>query len=157
MTHRNHIVFDTEFIEDGRTIDLLSIGMVRISDGATYYAEPLEADRSKASPWVREHVLPHLQGGRYLRTRHRIAAEIQEFVGTAPTFWAWYADYDWVALCQLYGTMMDLPRSWPMFCMDFRQVVPILKGSPVVEHNALSDAQHLAGQMLDHYGDRPWF
>ena len=37
------ICFDTEFIEDGRTIDLLSIGLVR-EDGATYYAEPAEAD-----------------------------------------------------------------------------------------------------------------
>ena len=38
------IFFDTEFIEDGKTIDLLSIGAVR-DDGETYYAEPAEADR----------------------------------------------------------------------------------------------------------------
>ena len=41
------IWFDTEFIEDGRTVDLLSIGMVR-EDGATYYAEPAETDRDRA-------------------------------------------------------------------------------------------------------------
>ena len=35
---------DTEFIEDGRTIDLLSIAIV-CEDGREYYAEPAEADR----------------------------------------------------------------------------------------------------------------
>ena len=45
--------FDTEFIEDGKTIDLLSIGIVS-DDGRAYYATSAEADRSKASPWVRE-------------------------------------------------------------------------------------------------------
>ena len=35
------IFFDTEFIEDGKTIDLISIGMVR-EDGETYYASSPE-------------------------------------------------------------------------------------------------------------------
>lgn len=146
------ICFDTEFIEDGRTIELLSIGMIR-SDGAVYYAE-LEADTSKASPWVVEHVLPYLDG----RTipRAQAAQEIKEFVGTTPRFWAWYADYDWVALCQLYGTMMDLPKTWPMFCRDFRQEhdgVGLPDHSLVLdgpEHHALSDARWLDRAMRWH-------
>lgn len=32
------------------------------------------------------------------------------------------ADYDWVVLCQLYGTMMDLPKGWPMYCRDVKQL-----------------------------------
>ena len=71
------IYFDTEFIEDGRTIDLLSIGLVR-EDGATYYAEPAEADRDRASDWVRENVLPHLTGP--VKPRAVIAQEIVAFV-----------------------------------------------------------------------------
>lgn len=35
--------FDTEFIEDGRTIDLVSIGIV-CEDGREYYAVSAEAD-----------------------------------------------------------------------------------------------------------------
>jgi len=50
---------DTEFIEDGKTIDLLSIGIVR-EDGQEYYAVSLDADWSKAGDWVKENVLPHL-------------------------------------------------------------------------------------------------
>lgn len=139
------VYFDTEFIEDGRTIDLLSIGLVR-EDGETYYAEPAETDRSRASGWVAENVLPHLTGP--VKPRATIAAEIVQFVGDGPEFWAWYADYDWVALCQLFGTMMDLPDGWPMYCHDFKQSadfsghhIPKQQG---VEHNALADALWLA-------------
>jgi hypothetical protein len=143
------IYFDTEFIEDGRTIDLLSIGLVR-ADGATYYAEPAETDRTLASPWVQENVLPHLTGP--VRPRAQIAADLIGFVGPDPEFWAWYADYDWVALCQLHGTMMDLPDGWPMYCRDFKQVVDEQRigGLPVAttddgpEHHALADARWLA-------------
>jgi hypothetical protein len=154
MTYRNDIVFDTEFIEDGRTIDLVSIGLVRMSDGLTYYAESSEADLSKASPWVHENVLQHLEGPPIPRAT--IAQEIREFAGVAPTFWAWYADYDWVALCQLYGRMIDLPRTWPMFCKDFRQVTSTLPPQRSAQHHALADALHLASAMSDHYGDRAW-
>ena len=136
------IWFDTEFIEDGKTIDLLSIGMIRL-DGQTYYAEPAEADRSRAGEWVQKNVLPHLRGP--IKPRAQIAAEIIEFAGDAPEFWAYYAAYDWVVLCQLYGTMMDLPKGWPMFCRDVIQECKRL-GNPALPkmqgttHNALDDA-----------------
>jgi hypothetical protein len=137
------IWFDTEFIEDGRTIDLLSIGMVS-EDGRTYYAEPAETDRSRASRWVQEHVIPSLTGR--VRPRSVIADEIRAFAGEKPEFWAYYADYDWVALCQLFGTMMDLPECWPKYCRDLKQVCDMV-GNPKLpaqegpEHNALNDAQ----------------
>ena len=89
------IFFDTEFIEDGKTIDLISIGLVR-EDGATYYAEAAECDRSRAHEWVVENVFPHLRG--LVKPRAQIADEIVDFVGEKPEFWAYYADYDWVAL-----------------------------------------------------------
>jgi len=145
------IAFDTEFIEDGRTIDLLSIGLVR-ADGATYYAEPAEADRSRANDWVAENVLPHLTGP--VKPRAQIAAEIVDFAGDRPQFWAWYADYDWVALCQLYGRMIDLPDGWPMYCRDLKQVVDErglwLQQKDSI-HNALDDAAWLAHQ-IQKYG-----
>lgn len=141
------VYFDTEFIEDGHTIDLLSIGMVR-EDGQEYYAEPEETDRSRASDWVRVNVLPSLTGP--TKPRDTIAAELVEFAGRRPEFWAWYADYDWVALCQLYGTMMDLPDGWPMYCRDFKQVCDE-RGLTVSQddsnHNALGDALWLARTM----------
>lgn len=138
------IWFDTEFIEDGKTIDLLSIGMVR-EDGSTYYAESAEADHSRADEWVKENVLCHLAGGEFVKSRAQIAADVVAFAGEAPEFWAYYADYDWVALCQLYGRMIDLPKGWPMFCRDLKQLCvemgnPELPKQEDVEHNALADA-----------------
>jgi hypothetical protein len=43
--------FDTEFIEDGTTIDLISIGIVD-EDGRTLYLESSECDLDRASPWA---------------------------------------------------------------------------------------------------------
>lgn len=138
----SRIWFDTEFIEDGRTIDLISIGMVR-EDGATFYAENADCDLSRASPWVQENVLPHLTGDGLRKPQ--LAEAVKAFAGSDPEFWAYYAAYDWVALCQLYGTMMDLPQGWPMFCLDLKQEayqrgrdLPKQEG---IEHDALADAR----------------
>jgi hypothetical protein len=139
------VFFDTEFIEDGKTIDLISIGAVR-EDGRMFYAENSECDRSRASEWVRVNVLSKLSAGQSLMTRSDIASALVEFAGEKPEFWAYYADYDWVALCQLFGTMMDLPKGWPKFCMDVKQFCaslgdPKLPKDPDAEHNALADAR----------------
>lgn len=135
------IWFDTEFMEDGKTIELLSIGMIR-EDGLTYYAESIEANRSRANDWVKANVLPHMLDWKTLRSREGIKRDIEAFAGEAPEFWAYYGAYDWVALAQLFGTMMDLPSGWPMFARDLKQLAgdrPLL-GQTSTSHNALNDA-----------------
>ena len=94
---------------------------------------------------------------------------MKEFVivDPKPELWAYYADYDWVVLCQLFGTMMDLPKGWPMFCRDLKHLSvdvgsPKHPADPEGEHNALVDARwnrdlyaflmaerHREGQVLD--------
>jgi hypothetical protein len=139
------IWFDTEFIEDGKTIDLISIGMVR-EDGKTLYLENLSADVNRASQWVKDNVLVHLDYVTHGVAREEIGPKVLAFAGEKPEFWAYYADYDWVALCQLYGTMMDLPKGWPMYCRDVKQLCDSLGNPPLIkqtegpEHNALADA-----------------
>jgi len=140
------VFFDTEFIEDGHTIGLISIGLVT-DDGREYYAEVAECDRSRASDWVVANVFPYLTGP--VKPKAQIAKEIVEFVGPSPEFWAYYADYDWVALCQMFGTMMDLPKGWPMFCRDLMQLSEASGADLVIEqdepeHNALHDARWVA-------------
>jgi 3' exoribonuclease, RNase T-like len=135
--------FDTEFIEDGHTIDLISIGIVA-EDGRTYYAESGDVVKARASQWVIDNVFPHLEGN--TKSRAQIAEEIVAFVGIDDVeFWAYYADYDWVALCQLYGKMINLPMFWPMYCRDVKQLCDDC-GNPVLpewktEHHALTDAK----------------
>ena len=137
--------FDTEFIDDGRTIDLLSIGVIR-DDGESFYAEPAEADRQQASPWVRENVLPHLTGP--VLPRAEIASQLVAFAGSEPEWWAYFAAYDWVSLCQLYGPMIHLPDGWPFYCRDVQQFADQLHidleaelPPPTIAHNALRDAE----------------
>lgn len=82
--------------------------------------------------------------------REQIASEIIEFCNPTkygkPVFWGYYADYDWVVFCQLFGTMMDLPKGFPMYCCDIKQWCDML-GNPKLpeqgkgEHHALADAR----------------
>lgn len=139
--------FDTEFYEDGNTIRLISIGVVA-EDGREYYAETETATVfAKSSDWLRANVLPHLsKAGVAEKPRPVIARDLIAFMGEEPEIWAYYADYDWVALCQLYGTMMQLPKGWPMFCLDIKQMAvavgnPKLPKQDGAEHNALADAR----------------
>lgn len=139
--------FDTEFIEDGTTIDLISIGIVA-EDGRELYLESSECNLNRASDWVKENVIPHLTANVWDRVA--MATDIRNFMDPdrygKPEVWAYYADYDWVALCQLFGTMMDLPKGWPMYCRDVKQLCddlgnPKLPEQTSTEHHALADAR----------------
>lgn len=135
---------DTEFIEYPCTIDLISIGIVS-EDNRRLYLISSEFDESKASDWVKTNVISKLGDGERF-SRAAIKDKILEFVGTdKPEFWGYYADYDWVVFCWLMGTMMDLPRGWPMYCNDLKQLCfslgnPKLPKQSKGEHNALDDA-----------------
>ncbi|MFB9186036.1 polyadenylate-specific 3'-exoribonuclease AS [Dactylosporangium sucinum] len=147
--------YDCEFIEDGRLIDLVSIGVVD-ERGREYYAVSTEFDESRAGAWVRKHVLDKLPSPaeKVWRSRERIREELLDFL-TEPLrsgeadeleLWAWYAAYDHVALAQLWGNMPALPREIPRFTKDLRQLWDDAgrPGLPVVEgrHDALVDARH---------------
>lgn len=140
---------DTEFVEDGRTIDLVSIG-VAAEDGREYYAVSTEFDPAPAVPWVREHVLSQLPppADPAWRPRSQIRDELLDFLGSEPVLWAWIAAYDHVVLAQLWGAMPALPRHLPRYTRDVRQLWEHL-GRPALprqaggEHHALADARHV--------------
>jgi 3'-5' exoribonuclease Rv2179c-like domain len=154
MTYR--YFYDCEFIEDGRIIDLVSIGVVD-EQGREFYAVSTEFDGSRAVPWVRRNVLHKLPspGDPAWRSRERIREELYQFF-VAPLradpaerieLWAWYAAYDHVALAQLWGTMPALPRELPRFTKDLRQLWddrgrPPLPDAEADRHDALVDARH---------------
>jgi hypothetical protein len=68
-----------------------------------------------------------------------------------PEFYGYYADYDWVLLCSLFGRMIDLPKGFPYYCKDLKQMMDengLTKEwkqencpDPKDEHNALADAK----------------
>lgn len=142
--------YDTEFNEDGRTIDLISIALVS-DTGHEYYAVSSEFNECNCSEWVKEHVLPLLPPRGTWKNRSVIASEIRELLlrdGDKPELWAYFGDYDHVALCQLYGRMVDLPNGFPFYTLDLKQMMhahgvpkdqlPTIVGT---EHDALADAR----------------
>ena len=65
-------------------------------------------------------------------------------------FYGYYADYDWVAFCWLFGKMINLPKYFPMYCKDLKQIADNIWENtgkstkfkaPKGEHNALEDAK----------------
>lgn len=164
---------DTEFIERPCTIDLISVGIVA-EDGREFYAVNSECNLDHASEWVINNVLssmgcydgrvnawkgialgspwfgvdkdidgiPHL-----FAPRKMIASQLLDFINSdPPEFWGYYADYDWVVFCWIFGPMVKLPKGWPMYCRDVKQEadrfgvdkIPIPDNG---HHNALEDAR----------------
>jgi len=154
---------DTEFIEYPNTINLISIG-IKCEDGRTFYAESNQFDINKANDWVKENVIVNLlhQNKKPFIDRtdfdcdypnsfvmfsnnKRIADIIKMFIGDdIPEFWGYYADYDWVVFCWLFGSMINLPEGWPMYCKDLKQLLDETGKEkipdPLNAHNALADA-----------------
>lgn len=166
--------YDLEFIEDGRTIELISIGIVA-DDGREYYAvsEDITCGKTlrglKQHEWLMANVVPSLPkpygdwnnhmpkswlfdyNSPLVKPRTRIAGEVRDFLLAAdkPVLWADYGAYDHVALCQLWGSMVDHPDGLPMFTCDIQQEALRLGVAwdelPQQEsglHNALEDARH---------------
>lgn len=128
-------------------IDLISIG-IYAEDGRSYYAISTEFNHNDADDWVKENVISKLprknvsfydsprekQESLLWKCNARIAKEIREFVfdkqiefekgdvkWNNPEFYAYYADYDWVVFCSLFGRMIDLPMGFSMYCNDLKQ------------------------------------
>ncbi|MFM9675805.1 hypothetical protein [Streptomyces brasiliscabiei] len=165
------IFYDTEFIDDGTTIDLVSIGMVR-EDGAELYAVSSQFNvfKLQANPWLVGNVWPSLPSYRHdgtlrchcgpghldtghpdVRPRIQIANLVAKFILDTPDpqLWAYYSAYDHVALAQLWGPMINLPAGIPMQSDDIVTEAKRLglrpadlPQQPDGLHNALADARH---------------
>lgn len=165
--------YDTEFLEDGEGIGLISVGIVA-EDGREYYAvnQDFPLVEVLVSEWLTQNVVPSLP----IRISHRdiegrpnqldwdqthpdfeavkrhkvIAEEVRGFLLAAgtPELWADYGAYDHVVLCWLWGSMMDLPAGIPMYTNDIQQEahrlgVVDLPQQDAGEHNALNDARNV--------------
>lgn len=158
------LYYDCEFLEDGKTIELISIGMVAES-GEEFYAisSTMPFGPISRNDWLMENVMPSLpvRTGHsnpwdlthpdfaHVASRMSIAESLRRFILSfpEPRLWSWYGAYDHVVLCQLWGRMIDLPRGVPMWTNDLKQECVRLGNPKVPEqeagcHNALADARH---------------
>lgn len=163
--------YDFEFNENGETIKPISMGMVSQDGRELYIIFDFDVLKVWRNKWLRENVLYNIYkeqlpgfkqqhdfnyfSMRYLIksigiSKQKAAQKIVEFVNPEkygkPEFWAYYANYDHVALCQLFGRMIDLPEGFPYYTMDLKQWCKMI-GDPELpkqengEHNALEDAR----------------
>lgn len=143
------IFHDWEFIDDGRTIDVISVGMVA-EDGRRLYLVNaddgiIERAFDHGDGWLRRNVLEHLpiktiryagavlgwewdwDGGHPDRGAvvydDVMRIQVERFIGETPDpeLWAWYGAYDHVAYAQLFGPMAKLPQGFPMWTNDIKQ------------------------------------
>lgn len=171
------IFYDTEFIENGKTIDLISIGMV-CEDGRELYAVSSQFDQGavRRHGWLMANVWPSLpilknpRGQRGMdrldvthpavRPRAQIARLVADFILSVPDpqLWAYYSAYRHVALAQLFGPMSSLPAGIPTQTDDLVTEAKRLGLTPDDlpqqtdgHHNALADARHnlLMAQHMD--------
>lgn len=160
-------------------IDLISIAVV-CEDGREYSAISREYRYKDADQWVKDNVIHplyvdtvhgdmrnHMDARDFNRikgkTNQHIKDDLLEFFGCgvfangkffAPPgieVYAYFADYDWVLMCSLFGRMIDLPEEFPMYCRDLKQMMDgrglnkqwssWVCPKPENEHNALADAR----------------
>lgn len=161
---------DTEFhecqINGIDTIQMISLGLVR-ENGEEFYkiVNDFDVDLAMQNEWLKDHVLlpifkelkernviseANVESFKndFSYTKEDLKRDLLSFIGEdEPEFWAYYADYDWVNLCWLFGRMMDLPSNFPMWCQDLMQLLDgvnphyLVKQDTNKEHNALEDAK----------------
>lgn len=139
--------YDTEFHEDGETIDFISIGIVNMDTGEEFYAVSNEFNTRRVANnnWLMDNVMSSIPHSQFIvtdadgypfvrdiyvdpavgRSKAEIAAQIKAFIGAdrKPELWAWYSAYDHVCLAQLWGKMIDLPEQIPMFTNDIKTLL----------------------------------
>jgi hypothetical protein len=130
-------------------IDLISIGIV-CEDGREYYAISNEFRERDADIWVKQNVISKLDSkntfragmitptmhfaGPVWKSNESIKKDLLTFFGCKrdQLFWrapegievfGYYSDYDWVLFCSLFGRMIDLPKGFPMYCIDLKQTL----------------------------------
>lgn len=149
--------YDTEFYEDGYTIDLISIGIVA-EDGRELYMENGDFDwtRVPMEHWLWDNVYPHLILDN-MESKAWIARAVHRFLTNNHTefqneLWGYYSSYDHVVLAQLFGRMVDMPDGIPWFTRDIKQEQErlsdlyfkhglLLPEQKSTAHNALNDAK----------------
>lgn len=177
---KTRYAYDTEFLEDGRTIDLISIAIVA-EDGREYYAvnSDMPIHRIRKHKWLMENVVPFLPM-RYVpiihkgitvplpdtddprvKPHHQIAQEVLDFLAAGehdPELWAFFGAYDHVVYAQLWGPMAELPSGLPMRTRDVADALDTFDGwndrpqqDKRTAHDALADARNVMETL--HYID----
>lgn len=166
------VYHDWEFLEDGKTITPISVGMVAENGDELYLI-------NRYAPWgliknhefLKKEVLPELpfyhgvtdfdptydfdpdhKDFKNLRSPVEMAVEVRDFLmhhygPNGIELWAWYGAFDHICLAWLFGPMNLMPDGIPYWTNDIRQEhyrlgEPKMPKQAGTKHNALADARH---------------
>lgn len=76
----------------------------------------------KSNQQIAQEVLSFVSGVPIEQSKDTVEAAL-ESTNNKPEFYGYYADYDWVVFCWLFGYMIDLPKGFPMYCKDLKQIM----------------------------------
>lgn len=159
--------FDTEFHcfkwRGVNTIQLISIGIIDENGKELYLiSNEFSTKKAWANWWIRKNVCMKLDNSitnyrtfkDFINTNGINRLEMKErilaYCDDKPEFWAYYASYDWVVFCWIFGNMIDLPSHFPQYPMDLMNVITMFnidKSKLKIDipndnlHNALDDAK----------------
>lgn len=165
------IFYDSEFVERGPALPIqpISFGFVAEDGSELYVINEESLSNLMRHPWLSVNVRPSLpivddqRGPGHFITQwdpshpeYDNVLSLDTLVSTVHRFltkfdepielWADYGAYDHVALCQLWGSMADLPPGIPMFTHELRQLLEqypdvVIPPGSGVPHHALWDAR----------------
>lgn len=164
------VFYDAEFVERGPQLPIqpISFGFVAEDGRELYVINEESLSNLMRHPWLSVNVAPSLpimddqRGEGHFITQwdpeHAdypnvlaldfLVQQVHQFLLSVPELelWAYYSAYDHVVLCQLFGSMADLPPGIPMWTHELQQVIESdpqvqLPPQPLVAHHALLDAR----------------
>jgi hypothetical protein len=148
------IFFDCEF-HDLAKPKLISIGLVS-EDSRTFYAELSDTyEIDECSEFVKEIVLPLLDGGEALMTRHQLRGQLKDWLESFAEPVTLATDslgFDWPRIQELFPTTKSWPANLERFpaLLNMNYLRDVEKFEPAVElafeaglrrHHALDDAK----------------
>lgn len=144
--------FDTEFLANGETIELISIGLVNYETKEQLYLVSKDFNFAKAcqDKWIYEHVIKNLNSNESF-SKEIIKEKILTFLNNDPNpkFYLYCGSYDWVVFAQIFGDMVNFPKQFPYWFFEIKQDLyrfgfkkDQLPKQTSIEHNALNDALH---------------
>lgn len=163
------IFYDFEFKESKGKLDVISGGFVREDGRELYFVlDDFDTDAVLSDWWLMKNVMSSIKHevvpshvsisnevvkelivtDENLVSRSSARIMLLDFTNDIiPEWWAWYGAYDHVSLCSIMGRMVDLPKNWPMYTLDLKQLHRTkgycdvtIKQAPG-KHNALEDAR----------------
>ncbi len=104
--------------------------------GRTYFASLMQFDLKGMKNLIRWHGMgrediadaifefcnPHVKTNTQNWTDHLNKHRVLAGENINPHFYAYYADYDWVVFCWIFGRMIELPNGFPKYCRDLKQM-----------------------------------